>query len=414
MNATPQSKLGGQLLRGYVAAMLLGLLLFAAFAVIAIDRALRSSLDERLATAAQASSAFIDIRHGRIEIDADDRKQFEGLLGVQADGAVFDSQGALLLSNTASLPPSIYSLAAPGLPERYVSAGSGESAYRAYALPVRHERRRIGTIVIWRPSDWIEELDRSSAIAFGIAALVIAALALVVGSAVTRRALEDAFDRQRRFTADASHELRAPLAVIRAEADLALRRERSGEIYRNALTTIATEADRIESLIDDLLAAARAESGTLQRMPVDVAAMCTRIVERIRPAAAAKNIALTLETEDGASAAADSGALERALLAIVHNAVKYAPQGGRVALTVNATPPDIEIVVRDDGPGFSQAALEHAFERFWRDDVSRTADGTGLGLAIAKSIVDAFGGTVSLGNLAGAGAEVRCRIPGSS
>lgn len=414
MNSTPQSALGSRLLRAYVAAMLAGLLLFAAVAVIAIDRALRSSLDERLATAAQASSAFIDIHHGRIEIDADDRKQFEGLLGVQADGAVFDAQGRLLLSNTASLPQSIYVLAAPGLPERYVSAGSGEGAYRAYALPVRHERRRVGTIVIWRPSDWIEEFDRSAAIAFGVAALVIAALALVVGSAVTNRALADAFDRQRRFTADASHELRAPLAVIRAEADLALRRERSGETYRNALAAIAAEADRIESLIDDLLAAARAESGTALRAPVDVAAICTRIVERIRPAAAAKNIALALQAEDGVSVAADTGALERALLAVVHNAVKYAPAGGHVGVSVNAAPPDVEIVVRDDGPGFSPTALEHAFERFWRDDVSRSADGTGLGLAIAKSIVDALGGTVTLGNLSGGGAEVRCRIPGSS
>ena len=414
MSATPQTSLGGRLLRAYVAAMLLGLLLFAAVAVIAIDRALRSSLDERLATAAQASSAFIDIRHGRIDIDSDDRKQFERLLGVQADGAVFDSQGALLLSNTASLPPSIYALAAPGLPERYVSAGRGESAYRAYALPVRHERRRVGTIVIWRPSEWIEELDRSAALAFGVAALVIAALALVVGSLVTRRALADAFERQRRFTADASHELRAPLAVIRAEADLALRRERSGETYRTALTTIATEADRIESLIDDLLAAARAEAGALQRTPVDVAATCVQILERIRPAAAAKNIALDLESERGVSAAADTSALERALLAIVHNAVKYAPAGGHVAVSVNSAPPDVEIVVRDDGPGFSPAALRHAFERFWRDDVSRSGDGTGLGLAIAKSIVDGFGGSVTLANQTGGGAEVRCRIPSSS
>ncbi|MDQ2872664.1 MAG: HAMP domain-containing histidine kinase [Candidatus Eremiobacteraeota bacterium] len=406
----PQRALGARLIRAYVSALLLGLFVFAAIAVVGIDRALRSSLDSRLMTDAQASSAFLDVTNGAVQIDPDDRRQFLNVLGVQSNGALFDVGGNILLSNVATPPRSIVTLARPLAVQRFVSQGSGDAQYRAYVTPVFRGTDRVGTVVIWRSSDYIDELDRSAIIVFIIAAFLIGGLALAVGSVVTRRALADAFTRQRRFTADASHELRAPLAVIRAEADLALRRERSGAEYRSAIATIALESDRIEKLIDDLLAAARAESGTLHRHRVELFALCGRVAERIAPAAAAKSIELAVEGESGVYIAADSASLERALLALVHNAVKYAPNDGHVRLRVSGDGA-AEVGVLDDGPGFSAGALEHGFERFWRDDQARGEDGTGLGLAIAKSIVDASGGTLAISNGPRGGAQVICRFP---
>lgn len=411
--ARSHRSLRGKLLSTYVVALLAGLAVFALAAVFSIDRTLRNSLDLRLSTAAEATDAFIDVRNGKPRVDPDDRRQFLKLMGVQLDGAILDARGRVLASNAPTLAPGILALARSGS-ARYASLGRNDAELRAFAIPIVRNGRIAGSVVTWRASDYIDELDRDAMVAFAAAALLIAGLAVGVGNAVTRRALEDAFARQRRFTADASHELRAPLAVIRAEADLALRRERSGEAYRDALQTIAAEADRIEELIDDLLAAARAEAGHLERKPLDLEALCGRVCDRMRPAAQSKRVELRLHAQRDVRAMADAAALERALMALVHNAVKFAPPGGRVDVRVRRMGDECEIAVFDDGPGFSAGALEHAFERFWRDDAARSSAGTGLGLAIAKSIVEAFGGRIALANMASGGAEVHCRLPAPS
>jgi len=392
----------------YVAIMFLGLLLFGAAAVIAIDRTQRSTMDARLITAARAAASFVDVSHGAISIDADDRAQFLAVLGADTNGAVFGPSGAVLLSSSARMPVDVRP---PGARPAYFNAGHADTALRAFSLPMMRDGKRVGTVVVWRGSDWIEETERNLAIALGAAALLIAFLALFAGNLVTRRALEDAFSRQRRFTADASHELRAPLAVIRAEADLALRKERDPRQYQAALETIASEADHMEALIGDLLSAARAESGKLTREPIDVAAMLHRIAERLQPAVAAKGARLRVHAGENAVILADGQALERALLAIGHNAVRYAPEHGIVTLQSQRADRAVEIAVEDTGPGFSPSALEHALERFWREPGMPAGTGTGLGLAIARSIVEANAGSISLSNGPQGGGIVRVRFP---
>ena len=391
----------------YVAIMFVGLLLFGAAAVIAIDRTQRSTMDARLATAARAAASFVDVSHGAIAIDADDREQFLTVLGADTDGAVFSSAGAMLLSSSARMPATVKPA---GLRTAYFNTGRGERVLRGFSLPMIRDGKRLGTVVVWRGSDWIDETDRNLAIALGAAALLIAFLALFAGNLVTRRAMEDAFARQRRFTADASHELRAPLAVIRAEADLALRKEREQRQYQAALETIASEADRMEALIGDLLSVARAESGKFARDRVDVAAMLRRVAERLASAAAAKDAHLRVEAGDGAVILADAHALERALLAIGHNAVRHTSAHGAVTLKSERAERVVQINVEDTGPGFSRDALEHALERFWREPGTPAGTGTGLGLAIARSIVEANAGTIALSNAHGGGI-VHLRFP---
>jgi signal transduction histidine kinase len=402
--------LSSRLTASFVAILLAGLFLFGAVAVIAMDRTLRTSLDARLRTAAVAAASFVDVRKGRIAIDADDREQFLDVTGSDLGGVVLDGANTIVLS-TVTRPPSGIGAMTAGSTE-FATLGHGQNVVRAFAYPLKRNGRQLGTVVIWRGSEWIAEADRNAIVAFAAGALLIAGLALFAGNGITRRALEDAFARQRRFTADASHELRAPLAVIRAESDLALRKERSPGEYRSAISTIAAEADRIESLIVDLLAAARAESRTLKRERVNVAELIGDVCARLRPAAAAKGAAVEITADGDARVLADRTSLERAMLAIGHNAVKHARANGRVNLAVVSAAGEIEICVRDDGPGFSAEALQHAFERFWRDDAGRSHGGTGLGLPIAKATVEAFGGKIALLNVPdGEGAEVRIRFP---
>jgi signal transduction histidine kinase len=395
-----------RLIAVYVGVLFAGLLCFAAAAVFGIDRSERSALDSHLSAAAQGVSALLDLRSGRPAIDQDDRRQFVTVLGAQTSGVVIDGSRKIVLSNV-SVPPAAL-LAIPAATASYVTTGSGEGELRAFVSPITNNGRRVGKIVVWRPSDWIDETDREAAVAFLIAALVIAALAWFAGNAVTHRALEEVVARQRRFTADASHDLRAPLAVIRAESDLALTKERDADAYRQSLATISQEADRMESLIGDLLSVARADAGALEVTPVDLNEITREACARIAGAAAAKMVELDFVASGRTQVNGNAAELERAVLAILHNAVKHAPAGGRIEVRTTGASGTVELSIRDNGAGFSPEALEHGLERFWRGDASGT--GSGLGLAVADSIAQAFGGEVRLSNVDGQ-AEARLILP---
>jgi signal transduction histidine kinase len=196
--------------------------------------------------------------------------------------------------------------------------------------------------------------------------------------------LEAAFSRERRFVADASHELRAPLAVLRAETELALRRERSGDEYRAALASIAREGARLEELVNELLATARAEVDAREQQTLDTNELLSNLGDRVRATAATRGIEIRIESNGVMLAQANRATLERALLAIAHNAIRYGRDDGTVRMRSLRDDGLVRIEIVDDGPGFTSDALAHATERFWRGDTARQRDGTGLGLAIAR------------------------------
>ena len=222
--------------------------------------------------------------------------------------------------------------------------------------------------------------------------------------------LERAVTRERSFVADASHELRAPLALVRTEVELALDLPRSAEELQTALRSIGEETDRLSQLADDLLLLARLDEGELplRTEPLDVHELLHDVAERFRRRAADHARRIDVDASE-LRVAADRVRLEQALVNLVENALRHGT--GTITLTGSPGVDGVEIHVADEGPGFPDGVAGTAFERFTRGDAARSSSGAGLGLAIVKAIVDAHGGSVALSTETTRGADVMLTLP---
>jgi heavy metal sensor kinase len=230
--------------------------------------------------------------------------------------------------------------------------------------------------------------------------------------------LEKSFTRQRRFVADASHELRTPVAAIRSMTDVALKGSEpsSNDEYLSTLQDVNMEVERLGHLINDLLALARADEGQQlrEREPVRLDTLAMDVAATIEPLANEKGI--TLEVEEGdvpVVVVGDEVRLIQVMMNLLDNAIKYTNAGGKVSLRVGKQGDTACLVVSDTGIGISQEHLEHIFERFYRVDParSRAAGGTGLGLAIVEWIVQAHEGTIQVESQVDAGTTFTVRLP---
>ena len=225
--------------------------------------------------------------------------------------------------------------------------------------------------------------------------------------------LERAVRRERSFVADASHELRAPLALVRTEVELALDLPRSAEELQSALRSIGEEADRLSQLADDLLLLARIDEGELplRKETLDISALLHDVAERFQRRAADDRRRIDVDAPE-LRIEADRVRLEQALVNLVENALRYG--AGTIALTGSPATDGVNIHVADEGPGFPDTISGTAFERFTRGDPARTSSGAGLGLAIVKAVVEVHGGSVALSPDAARGADVMLTLPSSS
>lgn len=231
--------------------------------------------------------------------------------------------------------------------------------------------------------------------------------------------IDTAVKRIIQFTADASHELRAPLTLIQTAAEFSLRRDRSRDELLDAMRKIARESDRTSRLVDDLLLLARADSGNdeFQLGATDFAASVRSAAERAFMLAQAKAISVSSDIPVAPiSVNADEEALARLWLILLDNAVKYTPEGGRIHFLVQVLAGHAEFVISDTGVGIAPEDLAHVFDRFWRADKvrSRAVGGAGLGLSIARWIVERHSGEIVLHSEVGRGSEVIVRLPLSS
>ena len=228
--------------------------------------------------------------------------------------------------------------------------------------------------------------------------------------------IEASVKRITQFTADASHDLRTPLALIRTNAELALRRPRSESEYQETLCRILATSEETTELIEKLLILARADANAAQfRLEaMSLYPVLQRVAQKAQVLSLGKGITFSESVVPYThSVLGDQASLERLFLSILENAVKYTPAGGHVRLGFRLEKDQALVEISDTGMGISEKDLPHVFERFYRADQvrSRETRGSGLGLSIAKWIAERHGGTINLQSQAGQGTTVRIYLP---
>jgi signal transduction histidine kinase len=245
--------------------------------------------------------------------------------------------------------------------------------------------------------------------------ILVLAASLAVGWIYADRALvpiRDALRRQREFAADASHEFRTPLAIIRGSVE-ELRREpdRNVDGATATLDDIDGEVVRLGALVDDLLLLARTDSGSMElaTAPVDLGEIALDASGGLVTLATERDVRVEVDAEP-VPLIGDTERLGQLVRILGDNAVRHAPAGTTVSLAVHPLDGVAGLVVEDCGPGFREEDVAHVFERFWRA-ADAPAGGTGLGLTIAAWIVERHGGTIAAGNRPGGGARIEVRLP---
>jgi two-component system heavy metal sensor histidine kinase CusS len=408
---------------------------------------LRSDLDDSLRNQARGLEEYLRIEEGdatanlTLEVDEYSRSMpFDHLL------AVFDARGNIIYANTP-----VKGI----LPRGWMSANSADSSTevkwmgrrylaitrtaklqsgRVYLFiaestaPVDHALRRLSTLLLavlpificggaaggfWLSRRALSPVDDivTKARSIGADNLSERLVSKNTNDEVQRLTdtfnemlgrLEASFARISQFTADASHELRTPISVIRLAAEKAIRKSRPEVEYREALQSIQAEAEGMSHLIENLLYLARLGSGSAadQFAPVNLSEAVRAACDEVKALATNKRILLTQHFEDSSVFVFGSfTSLERLALILLDNAIKYTPEQGAVSVSVQSLNGDAILRVADSGGGVPEDMKSRIFERFFRGDKSRNRDdgGYGLGLAIAKAIAEQHSGSIEIG-----------------
>ncbi len=441
--------------------LLLGLvlILFSAYVYFRLEHSLLAQIDSSLQVAVSQALANLDAEDGRLAFqDAEGSLALVRRLGqagltirlIGPDGTVWDSFDDYP-EVPAWLPQD------PG----YVSLTGGETRWRLYTQGVQAPDGRIigwlqaaqslasveGTLSdlrlqlvlgvplllllagwgglfladralrpidrIIRTAQTINSSDLSQRIAYQGPADEVGRLATTFDRMLDR--LQAAFERERRFAADASHELRTPLTALKGRIDVTLNRRRTNAEYESALQDLEHEVDRLIRLSTDLLFLVRLDQRRLPYQPgrVEFSHLLQAIVEQVEPLAQKKGLILAVEIPPDISIPGDADHLIRLFLNLLANAVRYTPSGGRVAVQAQDEQEHVRVSVSDTGPGISPEHLPHIFERFYRTEAARSRDdgGAGLGLAIAYEIARWHGGTLEVESTPGHGTTFTVQLP---
>jgi two-component system heavy metal sensor histidine kinase CusS len=282
----------------------------------------------------------------------------------------------------------------------------------------------FGLLPLHRMSDAVSQVSpRDFQLHLGNAPLPMELRPIAERLATTLDLLKRAFAREKQSTADISHELRTPLAALITTTELALRKPRSAEQYREFLLDCQGSAKQMNQIVERLLTLARLDAGVDRLRPqvVDVAELAEECAAVVRPLAEAQGLKLSVSTpppaeereEESLRLSTDPDKLREVLNNLLHNAIQYNRPEGQIDLTVARENGHVRLEVRDTGIGIGEEAKERIFERFYRVDPSRSNDGmnAGLGLALVKEYVDLMGGRIDVQSALGRGSTFRVELP---
>jgi signal transduction histidine kinase len=426
----PVARLRRQLAAWYLVTLCLMLALLGGGLLLVIQQQFAKDLDASLAAATE------ELAHA-----AGIREQEAGL-----GGHVVDAVDELRIPDR-----SLYLFDAAGRPVRPARADAWitEAAARAGRdgrADVDHETRPDATLrlhaerfalpsgarmVAVAVADKVELEDRYAALiaAFGAAALAAAVLVSLTGWMLVRKStapVERTLDYMRRFMADAAHELRTPISVLRGRAEVALQQPRDAEAYVAALRGIEAEAERMGRIVADLLTLARADADvpTIERAPVYLDDVTADAAHAAHALAQAKGVELVIDEFEEATVVGDAALLRQLVMILLDNATKFTPPGRRVRVRVGRVGGRATLEVSDEGVGIAPEHLPHVFERFYRGDVARYRGdvdddsrvdaqpaGAGLGLSIARWIASAHGADIRLASAPARGTTATVSFP---
>lgn len=299
----------------------------------------------------------------------------------------------------------------------YSTISDQDGGMRVVSVPVLRAGEVIAVVQVAEPSELVKGTVTRLIlilIPIGLGALLLAALG---GLAISRRAIrpvKEAFDRQRTFVADASHELKTPLTLMRIDAEM-LAQDPAQSGGRELAEELVTETDRMGALVSDLLLLARLDAGkvTVADGPFDLNVVIAQTADRFQKRAQAEDISLETRTEGRLEARGDPGRTCQILAALVDNALHFTPAGGHVTITARSANRRVEAIVIDNGPGIAPEHMPHIFDRFYRAEAARSRDGggTGLGLAIARDLARSQGGELAAENAQDSGAVLSLSLP---
>lgn len=364
-----------------------------------------------------------DEHEGEEEEDEHEGLEFFSRVSGDTFYLVFSPEGAPLINplniNVSGLLDSEAVAAVIGKGPHFETISTEDADVRIYTYPVKAEGETIAIVQAGRS---LSERDRQ--VDNLLLVLVISAggglaLATVGGLFVAARALRPirkSFDRQRAFVADASHELRTPITLIRGNAEILTSDTTTRPpAERESLDEIVTQTAQIERLISDLSLLARMDEGRfdVRREPVDIGQLVGRVTTEGRQLARGRSIEFESSSDPGLVIAGDEPQLHQLLLGLLENAIRYTPDAGTISINAHRSGRSAVITVRDTGPGIAAEHLPHLFERFYRGDEARShaEGGTGLGLAIARGIAEAHGGSIGVTSEFGHGATFTVLLP---
>jgi heavy metal sensor kinase len=236
-------------------------------------------------------------------------------------------------------------------------------------------------------------------------------LAHTLNDMLTR--IKSGVERVRRFSVDAAHQLRTPLTAMHSEIDVTLAKERTPAEYRSVMADLLLQVDRLSDTVNAMLRLAQSEGGldATHTKSVAIDPLLEDVCDFFAALAEERSIDLTVEAESKGAVRGDPSWLHQLFANLVHNALQYTPEGGRVEVVARPAVGDLVVRVRDTGPGMTDADRKVAFSRFQRGSAATPGEGLGLGLALAREIARAHGGTVDVENAPQGGAVFVVRLP---